>query len=88
VNVLVGRPPCWHAGPVASDQEVPEEDLAGAIERVKRDPEFMELLAQNVERDREILDRLAGSEHRERVRDAAERVRAAHNAALRRLGDS
>ena len=64
MNVLVRRPPCWHAGSVTSDQEVPEEDLAGAIERVRRDPEFMERLAQHVERDREILDRLAGTEHR------------------------
>ncbi|MBA2297922.1 MAG: hypothetical protein H0W14_07785 [Actinobacteria bacterium] len=55
---------------------------------MKRDPEFMELLATHVERDREILDRLAGTEHREHVGDAAERVRAAHDAALRRLGDS
>ena len=46
---------------MASDQEVPGEDLAGTIERVKRDPEFMERLAQFVERDSEILDRLAGS---------------------------
>lgn len=88
MNVLVGRPSCWHAGPVASDQEVPEEELARAVERAKRDPEFMELLAQHVERDHEILDRLAGTEHRDRVADAAERVRAAHDAALRRLGDA
>jgi hypothetical protein len=46
---------------MASDQDVPDEDLAGVIESVKRDPEFMERLAQHVERDREILDRLADS---------------------------
>lgn len=73
---------------MASGEEAPEEDLADAVERAKCDPEFMELLAQHVERDSEILDRLAGADHRMRVVDAAERVRAAHEAALRRLGDS
>ncbi|MBA2282871.1 MAG: hypothetical protein H0W25_16815 [Acidimicrobiia bacterium] len=73
---------------MASDQGVPEEDVAGAVERAESDPEFTEPLIQHVERDREILDRLAGTDHRERVGDAAERVRAAHDAALRRLSDS
>lgn len=88
MNVLVGRPSCWHAGGVTSDQEPPEQDLADAVERAKRDPEFMELLADHVDRDRELLDRLAGADHRDRVANAAERVRAAHAEALRRLRDT
>lgn len=73
---------------VSRDQEVPEEDLVSAVERAKRDPEFMELLAEHIERDDEILDRLAGVDQGKRVSDAAERVRAAHDEALRRLRDS
>ena len=72
---------------MASDEDLPEEDLANAIERAKHDPEFMERLAEHVERDREILDRLAGANHRGSVGDAARRVRDANEVAFRRFGD-
>lgn len=71
-----------------NEQDVPEDDIAGAVERARLDPGFMRLLAEHVQRDAEILGRLAEAEHAECVSDAAARVRAAHDDALRRLGDS
>ncbi|HEY9562599.1 MAG TPA: hypothetical protein VIR30_02415 [Nocardioides sp.] len=71
------------------DEDRGEEDLAAAVERVHADHEFMERLTRLIERDREILDRLAGDDHhRYRISTASERVRSAHDEALRRLRDS
>ena len=70
------------------DEELADEDLAAAIDRVRSDPEFMERMARLIDRDGEILDRLANTEHRAHVDDASIQLQAAHQEALRRLGDS
>jgi len=72
---------------MSMDPDGREEDLSAAVERARRDREFVDRPERLVERDAEILDRLAGIDHRERVDEAARRVQAVHDEALRRLGD-